>query len=82
LRRYRNNGRLQGFIRGVTVAVVGVLLGTSYLVARSTIRDTLELVMLAIALIALWPKWRVPETLLVAGGAAIGLLALLITHTR
>lgn len=82
LRRYRNSARLQGFIRGVTVAVVGVLLGTSYLVARSTIRDTLELVILAIALIALWPKWRVPETLLVAGGAAIGLLALLITHTR
>jgi chromate transporter len=78
LRRYRNNGRLQGFIRGVTVAVVGVLLGTSYLVARSTIHDLLGFVILAVALIALWPKWKIPEPLLVGAGAAIGLLASLV----
>lgn len=81
LRRYRNNGRLQGFIRGVTVAVVGVLLGTSYLVARSTIHDVLGFVILAAALIALWPKWKFPEPPLVGAGAVIGLLASLITRS-
>lgn len=75
LRRYRNNGRVQGFIRGITVAVVGVLLGTSYLVARSTIHDALGLGLLLVALIVLWSKWRVPETALVGAGAVIGLAA-------
>jgi chromate transporter len=73
LRRYRHSGRVQGFIRGITVAVVGVLLGTSYLVARSTIRDALGFVILAIALAVLWSKWRVPEPVLVGAGALAGL---------
>jgi chromate transporter len=79
LRRYRKNGRVQGFVRGITVAVIGVLLGTSYLVARSTIHDALGAVILVLALAALWSKWKVPEPLLVAGGAAIGLAATLLT---
>jgi chromate transporter len=37
LRRYRGHRLVQGFIRGVTAAVVGVLVGTSLLVARSTL---------------------------------------------
>lgn len=82
LRRYRNNGRLQGFIRGVTVAVVGVLLGTSYLLARSIIHDALGLAILVGALGALWPKWKVPEPLLVGAGAAIGVLASLVLRLQ
>jgi chromate transporter len=74
LRRYRSNGRLQGFVRGVTVAVVGVLLGTSYLIARSTIHDILGLVLLASALAVLCSKWKVPEPVLVAAGALLGLV--------
>ncbi len=61
LRRYRSNGRLQGFVRGITVAVVGVLLGTSYLVARSTIHDAFGLVVLIAAFALLSSKWKVPE---------------------
>jgi chromate transporter len=73
LRRYRRNGRVQGFVRGITVAVVGVLLGTSYLVARSTIHDVLGIVLLIVALAILWSRWRIAEPLLVAGGAIVGL---------
>ena len=73
LRRYRRNGRVQGFVRGITVAVVGVLLGTSYLVARSTVRDMFGLLLLLAALAILWSKWRVPEPLLVGAGAIVGL---------
>lgn len=73
LRRYRRNGRVQGFIRGITVAVVGVLVGTSYLLARSSIHDWVGLGILIVALALLWSKWRIPEQILIAGGATIGL---------
>jgi chromate transporter len=81
LRRYRASGRVQGFVRGVTVAVVGVLLGTSYLVARSTIRDGLGLAILIVAAVLLWSKWKVPEPILVAAGAALGLAVTFLTKT-
>jgi len=76
LRRYRTNGRVQGFIRGITVAVVGVLAGTSYLVVRSSIHDTLGLLFFVVALIVLWSKWRIPEPALVGAGALCGLTAM------
>lgn len=80
LRRYRKNRRVQGFIRGVTVAVVGVLLGTSFLVARSTIHDILGATILILALGALWSKWKIPEPALVGTGAIIGLVATLLAQ--
>lgn len=76
LRRYRQNARVQGFIRGVTVAVVGVLVGTSYLVARSSIHDWFALAILAAAAAVLWSKWRIPDPALVAAGALCGLAAM------
>jgi len=79
LRRYRSSGRLQGFVRGITVAVVGVLLGTSYLVARSTIHDTFGVVALVVAFAVLVSKWKVPEPALVGAGALCG-LALAFVH--
>jgi chromate transporter len=75
LRRYRSNARLQGFVRGVTVAVVGVLVGTSYLVGKTTIDDALTVAIGVVALVmAIYVK-RVPDPALVAGGAVIGLAA-------
>lgn len=77
LRRYRQNGRVQGFIRGITVAVVGVLVGTSYLVGRSIIHDAFTLILLIGALAMLLSKLKVPEIALVGAGAALGLLSTL-----
>ncbi|MGA8534460.1 MAG: chromate efflux transporter [Candidatus Tumulicola sp.] len=74
LRRYRRNGRVQGFIRGITVAVVGVLVGTSYLIARSSIHDVLGLALLIGALAVVLSKWRVPDPALIGAGAACGLI--------
>jgi chromate transporter len=76
LRTYRHNGRVQGFIRGITVAVVGVLVGTSFLVARSSIRDWLSFGLLVAALAVIWSKWRVPEQCLIGAGALVGLAVL------
>ena len=75
LLRFGGNRRLRGFIHGITVAVVGVLVGTTYLVARSAIGDwvTVAVAVLSLALLFLWKK--LPDPLLVAAGAIIGLAA-------
>ncbi len=82
IRKYRRNGRVQGFIRGITVAVVGVLVGTSFLVARSSIHDWLSLGLLVLALGIIWSKWKVPDQMLVGAGALIGLIVIYITQSH
>jgi chromate transporter len=75
LLRYRNNLHVQGFVRGVTVAVVGVLAGTTYLVARPVVRDGLTALVLLVVLLAPRLRKRIPDQLLVLLGAVIGLVA-------
>ena len=75
LLRYRDNVYVQGLVRGVTVAVVGVLGGTAYIVARPVIRDWLTvLILLAVFLL---PRVRkgIPDQAFVAIGAVVGLIA-------
>ena len=74
LRRYRAHPRVQGFIRGVTVAVVGVLVGTAVLVAKSAIGDGVTAVLLAAGLAVVFFTRKIPDQALVAGGAAAGLV--------
>jgi chromate transporter len=73
VRRHREAPWLQGFVRGVSVTVVGVLAGTTLLVARTAITDvpTALIALGAMAILVLWP--RLPEPLLVATGALAGL---------
>lgn len=80
LLRHGHSPRLQGFIRGVTVTVVGVLVGTTYLVARAAIGDALTagIAVVSLALVTLWKKC--PDPLVVAGGALIGLAAYQALH--
>jgi chromate transporter len=73
--RYGRNRRLRGFIRGITVAVVGVLVGTTWLVAKSAISDSVTVAITVVSLSVLFLWKRAPEPLLVALGATIGLLA-------
>jgi chromate transporter len=75
LRRNRANARLRGFVRGITVAVVGVLVGTSYLVGKTAIGDWLTLALGVGALAISLTFKRVPDALLVAAGAICGLIA-------
>lgn len=75
LLRYRANRWLSGFIRGVTAAVVGVLAGTTYLVGRTAVGDTLTVAVTLVSLAVLILLPRLPEPLLVGIGALIGLIA-------
>lgn len=80
LRRYRTNTRVQGFIRGVTVAVVGVLVGTSYLVARSSLLDWSSIALFAVALAVLFGARKIPDQALIGSGALVGLIAYPLLH--
>lgn len=80
LLRFRRNARLAGFIRGVTVAVVGVLAGTTVLVARTAIGDALTVIVALLSLALLVFRPRLPEPLLVGAGAVIGLVGFFLLH--
>lgn len=75
LMRYRNNARVNGFVRGVTVAVVGVLAGTTYQVGRPVIGDLLTAAILLATLAATWYAKKIPDQALVVAGALVGLIA-------
>jgi len=74
LLRYRADPRV-GFVRGVSVTVVGVLVGTTYLVGKEAIGDWLT-VAIAVASLAILIYWRrLPEPVVIACGGIIGLFA-------
>jgi len=80
LMRYRNNGRVMGFVRGVTVAVVGVLAGTTYLVGRPVVGDVLTVTLFVVAVAVSRLSKKIPDQVLVVGGAIVGLVAYPILH--
>lgn len=75
LLRYGGNRRLRGLIRGITVTVVGVLVGTTFLVGKTAITDgtTGAIALLSLVVLSFWK--RVPEPLMVGIGGVIGLAA-------
>jgi len=75
LLRHRSNPRLRGFIRGVSTAVVGVLVGTTWLVGKTAIIDMTTLdISIAAVLLVVFAK-RVPEPLVIVAGGIAGLIA-------
>jgi chromate transporter len=75
LLRYGRSRRLRGFIRGITVTVVGVLVGTTFLVGRTAITDWPTAVVAVLTLAALFLWKRLPEPLVVALGGLLGIAA-------
>jgi chromate transporter len=80
LMHYGKNPHLQGFVRGITVAVVGVLVGTTYLVAKTVIGDLLTLTNAVLSLVLLFSWKKCPDPLLVAIGGLIGLATYQLIH--
>jgi chromate transporter len=73
LLRYGSHPRVAGFVRGVTVAVVGVLAGTTYLIGRPVIVDAFTIVLLLVVLAAPLVAKRVPDQAYVGLGAVLGI---------
>ncbi|HEX7418388.1 MAG TPA: chromate transporter, partial [Thermoanaerobaculia bacterium] len=73
LRRYRDSRFVRGFIRGVGSAVVGVLVATTWLIARSAVVDIVTLAVAAAALIVV-VFTKTPEPAVIATAGLIGLI--------
>src|SRR5438477_899411 len=74
LLRYYKHPRVAGFIRGVGVTVVGVLVGTTWLVGKEAIGDWLTAAIALGSLLAIVFFKKVPEPVVILGGGTIGLL--------
>ncbi|MDE2511917.1 MAG: chromate efflux transporter [Elusimicrobia bacterium] len=72
-RRRGADPRLQGFVDGVTAAAVGALTGAALILARGSIKDVPTALIAAAALFAVTRR-KIPEPLVVAAAAAVGLL--------
>ncbi len=71
--RYSSHPRVAGFVRGVTVAVVGVLAGTTYLIGRPVIVDAFTTaIFLFVLLVPPFVK-RIPDRAFVGLGAVLGI---------
>jgi chromate transporter len=73
LRAFRESPALQGFLRGVTPAVVGVVAAAAIAVGRASVHDSFD-VGISVAVAAVRIAWRRMSPLWpLAGGAAAGL---------
>jgi len=75
LLRYRESAPLRGFIRGVSTAVVGVLAGTTWLIARTAIVDVAGVIIAVVALVIVTTSKRVPDPIVIAAAGVAGLLS-------
>jgi len=76
IRRHEQHPRVQGFVKGATAAAAGAIAGAAILIGDQVIEDAWSLAIAALALaLLLQRKAKVPEPLLVAGAAVLGLLA-------
>jgi chromate transporter len=71
--RASENPQVQAFVGGVTAAAAGAIAGACVVLARRAIVDV-PTALLALAVLGLLWRVRVPEPLVIAAGAAIGLL--------
>lgn len=72
--RMRNSPWLAAFLDGINVAALGLMLGVTWELGRAAVVDWLTLVLALISAVLLL-RYKLNSTWLIAGGAAIGLLA-------
>jgi len=70
--RFSENPQVKAFVRGVTAAAAGAIAGACVVLARRAVVDVPTLGIAAAVLLVTW-RARVPEPLLIAGAAALGL---------
>lgn len=74
LQRHRGNVVVQGFIKGAYGAAIGTIVGACVLLARTAIGDILTAAIALVALGLLF-RFKISNPVLIAGGAAVGLVA-------
>lgn len=72
-KRWARNPYLNAFVRGVTAAATGAIAGSVVVLARRSIYDWPTLAIGIISLAVLF-RWKIPEPVMIAVAAAVGLL--------
>jgi chromate transporter len=72
-KRWAKNPQLNAFVRGVTAAATGAIAGSVIVLARRSIYDWPTAAIAVITLVVLF-KWKVPEPVLIAVAAGVGLI--------
>jgi chromate transporter len=72
-KRWAKNPQLNAFVRGVTAAATGAIAGAVIVLARRSIYDVATL-MIAVITFGILVRWKVPEPILIACAAVVGLL--------
>lgn len=73
-KRFARNPQLHAFVRGVTAGATGAIAGAVIVLARRAVHDV-PTAAIAVVTLALLTRWKIPEPLLIAGSAVVGLLA-------
>ena len=72
--RYGQRPWLEAIVKGITAAATGAIVGAVIVLARQSLKDGLTVGIAIVAFGLTWLRWKVPEPLIVAGAAAVGLL--------
>jgi chromate transporter len=71
--RISANAKVKAFVAGVTAAASGTIAGACFVLARRAIID-LPTLLIALAVLGITWRFRIPEPLLIGAGAALGLI--------
>ena len=71
--RWSGNAQVKAFVNGVTAAAAGAIAGACFVLARRAIIDKPTLLIALAALCITW-RFKLPEPILIAAGAAVGML--------
>jgi chromate transporter len=71
--RISDNVKVKAFVGGVTAAASGTIAGACFVLARRAIVDV-PTMLIALAVLGITWRFKVPEPLLIAAGAAAGLI--------
>ena len=72
-KRWAKNPQLNAFVRGVTAAATGAIAGAVIVLARRSVYD-LPTIVIAIVSLAVLFRWKVPEPVVIACAAGIGVI--------
>jgi chromate transporter len=72
-KRWAKNPQLNAFVRGVTAAATGAIAGSVVVLARRSVYDLPTVLICAVSIAVLF-RWKIPEPILIAGAAIIGLV--------
>jgi chromate transporter len=80
---FKKYGKVPGvvaFVDGVTAAAIGAITGAVIVLAKRSIVDVPTAVLAALTLLLLWKVKKLPEPVIVAGAAIVGLVAYPLLH--